>query len=86
LIEALDLVIAVDTAVAHLAGALGSSVWMLNRADTDWRWQRDREDSPWYPSMRIFRQSTPGDWREVVSGVQRALARLVEKKKEGLLF
>ncbi len=62
LVAALDLVISVDTAIAHLAGALGRPVWLLNRADTDWRWMRDREDSPWYPSMRIFRQAAPGDW------------------------
>ena len=65
LIEALDLVISVDTSVAHLAGALGKPVWLLNRFDTDWRWG-DGERTPWYPSMRIFRQKTPGDWPEVL--------------------
>ena len=59
-LRALDLVISVDTAVAHLAGALGKPVWVLNRFDTDFRWPRDRDDSPWYPSLRQFRQPTPG--------------------------
>jgi tetratricopeptide (TPR) repeat protein len=69
LIAALDLVISVDTAVAHLAGALGRPVWLLNRADTDWRWQLERRDSPWYPTMRQFRQPSPGDWGSVVAAV-----------------
>jgi len=62
LMAALDLVISVDTSVAHLAGALGQKVWLLNRFDTCWRWLTGREDSIWYPTMRIFRQATPGDW------------------------
>ena len=73
LIQALDLVIAVDTAVAHLAGALGKPVWLLNRFDSCWRWQVDRQDSPWYPSLRQFRQKRPGDWAEVVGRVRQAL-------------
>ena len=56
LVENLDLVIAVDTSTAHLAGALGKPVWILNRFDTGWRWLLDREDSPWYPTARLFRQ------------------------------
>src|SRR5208337_1118017 len=56
LIEALDLVISVDTAVVHLAGALGKPVWLLNRFDTCWRWLLGRDDSPWYPTLRQFRQ------------------------------
>jgi Flp pilus assembly protein TadD len=75
LLEALDLVIAVDTGVAHLAGALARPVWLLNRIDTDWRWQLSREDSPWYPTMRIFRQTSPGDWAGVVARVREALVR-----------
>ncbi len=75
LIAALDLVISVDTAVAHLAGAIGQRIWLLNRFDTDWRWMRDREDSPWYPSMRIFRQAVPGDWTGALTRVQDALKR-----------
>ena len=73
LIEALDLVITVDTAVAHLAGALGRPVWLLNRFDTDWRWLLEREDSPWYPTLRQFRQASPGDWVGVVDQVAAAL-------------
>ena len=70
--------ISVDTAVAHLAGALGKPVWLLNRFDTDWRWPRDRDDSPWYPSLRQFRQPTPGDWDSVINRTQDALQRLVD--------
>ena len=61
LIEVLDLVITVDTAVAHVAGALGKPVWLLNRFDACWRWPRDRDSSAWYPTMRLFRQTSPGD-------------------------
>ena len=74
LIAGLDLVIAVDTAVAHLAGALGRPVWMLNRFDSCWRWFLQREDTPWYPSMRLFRQTSRGDWAEVVHRAAEALA------------
>jgi Flp pilus assembly protein TadD len=74
LITALDLVVTVDTAVAHLAGALGKPVWLLNRFDSDWRWLQDRDDSPWYPSLRQFRQSRPGVWSDVVQRVCEALA------------
>jgi hypothetical protein len=73
LIEALDLVIAVDTSVAHLAGALGKPVWMLNRYDSDWRWLTGRDDSPWYPSLRLFRQQQPGDWAGVIERVRTEL-------------
>jgi len=76
LIDNLDLVISVDTAVAHLAGALGKPVWLLNRFDTCFRWSRDRDDSPWYPSLRQFRQPTPGDWDSVISRARAALQRL----------
>ena len=66
LIENLDLVIAVDTSTAHLAAALGKSTWILNRFDTCWRWLQEREDSPWYPSVRLFRQKQQGDWDHVL--------------------
>jgi hypothetical protein len=69
----LDLVVTVDTAVAHLAGALGRPVWVLLDHTPDWRWMVEREDSPWYPSARLFRQQTGGDWESVVGRVVEAL-------------
>lgn len=73
LIAQLDLVITIDTAVAHLAGTLGKPVWLLLAFAPDWRWLLDRSDSPWYPTIRIFRQRQPGDWGEVMIRVQAAL-------------
>ncbi|MEK9723187.1 MAG: tetratricopeptide repeat protein [Rhodospirillaceae bacterium] len=73
IIDSLDLVIGVDTAVVHLAGALNKPVWTLLPTVCDWRWMREREDSPWYPSMRLFRQETRGDWKGVVRRVADAL-------------
>jgi hypothetical protein len=72
-IEQLNLVISVDTAVAHLAGALGKPVWLLLPAGPDWRWGQQGETTVWYPTMRIFRQPVAGDWGSVVSAVARAL-------------
>jgi tetratricopeptide (TPR) repeat protein len=69
LVANLDLVIAVDTSVAHLAGALGKPVWILNRFDNCWRWMRGRSDSPWYPTARLYRQKTFGDWAPVMQAV-----------------
>ena len=74
LIETLDLVLSVDTAVAHLAGALGKPCWLLLRASGEWRWQRERSDCPWYPSLTIYRQSAPGDWAGVIARVAAALS------------
>lgn len=79
LIEALDLVISVDTAPVHLAGALGKPVWLLNRFSPDWRWLQDRDDSPWYPSLRQFRQPAPGDWGSVMAALPSALAEFAQK-------
>jgi tetratricopeptide (TPR) repeat protein len=76
LVENLDLVISVDTSTAHLAGALNKPVWILNRLDTCWRWMLEREDTPWYPSARLFRQPSLGDWDSVIDSVTHALAAL----------
>jgi hypothetical protein len=73
LVAQLDLVISVDTVVAHLAGATGKPVWTLLTYAADWRWLRDRTDSPWYPTMRLFRQKSRGDWDGVASDVSEAL-------------
>ena len=77
LIKSLDLVISVDTAIVHLAGALGKPCWLMLRYSGEWRWLRERPDSPWYPTMRIFRQSSPGNWEEVISQITGALSALV---------
>jgi hypothetical protein len=63
--------------VAHLAGALGRPVWLLLPHALDWRWLRDREDTPWYPTMRLFRQRTPRLWDDVIARVSARLARVV---------
>jgi len=73
LIANLDLVITVDTAIAHLASALGKPVWMLSRFDGCWRWLLDSEASPWYPNMKIYRQSSPGDWDSVIEKIKQDL-------------
>jgi tetratricopeptide (TPR) repeat protein len=78
LISQLDLVIAVDTAVAHLAGAMGKKVWVLIPFVPDWRWMSGRDDSPWYPTMRLFRQQIEGDWAGVAHRVANSLLRFEE--------
>ena len=75
-IQQLDLVVTVDTSVAHLAGALGKPVWTLLPYVPDWRWLLDRDDSPWYPSMRLFRQTQAGDWPGVFARASKALDSL----------
>ncbi len=67
--------ISVDTSVAHLAGALNVPVWILLAKASDWRWLLDRDDSPWYPSARLFRQRQAGDWKEVVHRVSEELKK-----------
>ncbi|MBZ0091282.1 MAG: hypothetical protein K8F27_03555, partial [Sulfuricellaceae bacterium] len=74
LIDNLDLIVSVDTAVAHLAGALNKPVWTLIPFSPDFRWLMDRDDSPWYPSMRLFRQKDPGGWAEVFERIAQELS------------
>ena len=76
LIQQLDLVISVDTAVAHLAGALGKPTWLLLAHNADFRWMHQRSDTPWYPGMRLFRQPKRGDWPGLMAEVQEALNQL----------
>ena len=81
LVSCLDLVIGVDTSVVHLAGALGRPTWILLPYAPDWRWLLDRDDSPWYPTVRLFRQTTSGNWDGVLDSVRTELARLVAAKQ-----
>jgi hypothetical protein len=75
LMHHLDVVISVDTAVAHLSGAMGRPTWIpLNAFGTDWRWLLNRDDSPWYPSARLFRQPTPGDWTTPLDKIHQYLS------------
>jgi ADP-heptose:LPS heptosyltransferase len=73
----LDLVITIDTSIAHLAGALGVPVWILLPYVPDWRWMLERDDSPWYPTMRLFRQKKPGDWPSAIMHVYDALQEII---------
>ena len=73
LVGALDLVVSVDTAVAHLAAGLGRPVWLLSRYDGCWRWLRDRADTPWYPALPTYRQTRPHHWPEVIARVRHDL-------------
>jgi hypothetical protein len=76
LIDNLDLVITVDTSIAHLAGAMGKRVWVLLPKIPDWRWGMSGESSPWYPTARLFRQPTRGDWQAVIQHVAQELQKL----------
>ena len=78
LVHQLDLVVTVDTSVAHLAGAMGKPVWLLLQHNPDWRWLLDRDDSPWYPTVRLFRQPRPGEWDAVIGRVARELMMLTQ--------
>jgi ADP-heptose:LPS heptosyltransferase len=78
--KSLDLVVSVDTSVAHLAGGLGVPLWMALAFAPDWRWMLDREDSPWYPTARLFRQRNFGDWDDVLERMGQALARLARAR------
>jgi len=84
LISALDLVITVDTGVAHLAGALGKPVWIMVTHAPDWRWLLGRDDSPWYSTARLFRQGESRDWRDVVARVHAALQEVGEEAKKAI--
>jgi hypothetical protein len=78
-IKGLDLLITVDSMPAHLAGALGVPVWTLLHAGADWRWMENRHDSPWYPTMRLFRQTHPGDWAGVIGQVKTELEKVAQR-------
>ena len=81
LIANLDLVISVDTSVAHLAGAMAKPTWTLLPFAPDWRWMLNRSDSPWYPTMRLFRQPAPGDWHTPLRQITEELSRLAGQNR-----
>jgi Glycosyltransferase family 9 (heptosyltransferase) len=80
-VSRLDLVISVDTSVAHLAGALGRPIWLLLPKHSEWRWLLERNDSPWYSTARLFRQRDPGDWHEVARQVAAALLQMLSSRR-----
>jgi len=81
IISLMDLLVSSDTSVAHLAGAIGAPTWTLLSFAPDWRWLLEREDSPWYPTMRLFRQPEPGNWDSVIATVSDALSSLLAAKQ-----
>ena len=85
LISQLDLVVTVDTAVCHLAGALGKPVWVLLAFQPDWRWLLDREDSPWYPKTRLFRQPAPGKWDQPLARVTAQLTKILNRREDKMI-
>jgi ADP-heptose:LPS heptosyltransferase len=80
MIEQLDLVISVDTAIVHVAGALGQRVWTVLPFTPEWRWMIGREDSPWYPTMRLFRQKVQGGWVGLFNEVAQEMRRLTQER------
>jgi hypothetical protein len=84
-IKGLDLLISIDSMPVHLAGAMAVPVWNLLHAEADWRWMDDRNDSPWYPAMRLFRQTHAGDWKHVIQQVKNELEMLIMKPRRELL-
>jgi len=81
IMTSLDLVLSCDTSITHLAGALGKPIWVLLPFNPDWRWLLDRSDSPWYPTARLFRQTSRGEWSTVINDVCVELEKLVAAKK-----
>ena len=81
-IAKLDLVISVDTSVAHLAGAIGRPTWVALKQIPDWRWMLDRSDSPWYPTMTLYRQKSRGNWIDVFETIERDLRSLLQQKRK----
>jgi tetratricopeptide (TPR) repeat protein len=81
IIELVDLVVTIDTSICHLAGAMGKPTWILLPFESDWRWFRDRADSPWYPSARLFRQSEAGQWKGVIADASAELVKKFPQKK-----
>jgi ADP-heptose:LPS heptosyltransferase len=79
----LDLVLSIDGMPVHLAGTLGRPTWVLLKAEADWRWMADREDSPWYPTVRLFRQAREGDWDSLVRAVATALRAMAAMREAG---
>lgn len=84
LMSCVDLVVTTDTATAHVAGAIGAPVWVALCNSPDWRWMLEREDSPWYPTMRLFRQTAPGDWASVFDAMARELKPLIAQSGKGV--
>jgi len=83
-IAALDLMITIDSMPAHLAGAMGVPTWVLLHSDCDWRWMQNRSNSPWYPTMRLFRQTNQGDWRSVIARLKDEVERLARSRVQRL--
>jgi ADP-heptose:LPS heptosyltransferase len=80
IVKNLDLIITVDTSIAHLAGGMGKPVWIMSRYNADWRWLRNRPSNPWYPTARIFGQPTMGDWASVSANIERELVIEIARK------